>query len=534
VPIRRIRVNLLYALNPRPIIKPMETFFSFLTKRVDDCSSLLCVGLDPHPGDLPAATAEAARDFCVRLVKATAPYAAAFKPNAAFFELYGPEGWAALKQVIASVQAESDRLGSLIPVILDAKRGDIASTAEAYAKSAFENLGAHAITLNPYLGKDSIDPFLAFKEKGVFLLCKTSNPGAKDLQDLPLTPGPSAIGGKAGTGTLYEHIAHLAQSWNTGDNIGLVVGATQIEALMRVRVAAPELWLLVPGVGTQGGDLESAIRTGLRTDRKGLLVNVSRGIARADDPAKAAAELRDEIINIQYQIRKEKSREEGQARMDSLKSTSMPIEAVQTFKPALPVEFSTLADGLLKAGCVKFGEFTLKSGLISPIYIDLRRLVSYPGLLKQVANAYLPALEKLEFNRLAGLPYAAIPIVTAISLQAGYPVIYPRKEIKTYGTKAEIEGEYQAGETALVIDDLTTTGGSKIEAIEKLTSAGLKVKDVVVLIDRQSGAKEALAEAGFTLHAVLTIGKLLDYWEKNRKVDPEKIAATRIFLNENR
>src|SRR5512137_1764123 len=125
----------------------METFFSFLAKRVDDCLSLLCVGLDPHPADLPAPTAEAARDFCLRLVKATASYAAAFKPNAAFFELYGPEGWAALKEVIAAVQVESDRLGSMIPVILDAKRGDIASTAQAYADSVFKTLGAHAVTL---------------------------------------------------------------------------------------------------------------------------------------------------------------------------------------------------------------------------------------------------------------------------------------------------------------------------------------------------------------------------------------------------
>ena len=160
----------------------METFFSFLEKRVDDCSSLLCIGLDPHISDLEEPTAASALDFCLRIVKGTAPYAAAFKPNAAFFEFFGPEGWTALKQVIEAIKAESHRLGSMIPVILDAKRGDIASTADAYAKSAFESLGAHAITLNPYLGRDSIEPFLKFPEKGAFLLCKTSNPGAGDFR----------------------------------------------------------------------------------------------------------------------------------------------------------------------------------------------------------------------------------------------------------------------------------------------------------------------------------------------------------------
>ncbi|HEX7540619.1 MAG TPA: orotate phosphoribosyltransferase [Anaerolineales bacterium] len=189
-----------------------------------------------------------------------------------------------------------------------------------------------------------------------------------------------------------------------------------------------------------------------------------------------------------------------------------------------------LADGLLEAGCIKFGEFTLKSGLKSPIYIDLRQIITYPKLLEQVGAAYLPILEKLEFQRIAGLPYAAIPIATAISLQGGYPMIYPRKEVKEYGTKAEIEGEYHAGETVVLIDDLATTGGSKFEAIEKLTGAGLKVRDVVVLIDRQSGAKEALDAAGFHLHAVLTITELLDYWEKMGNVDKDKITATRAFL----
>lgn len=189
-----------------------------------------------------------------------------------------------------------------------------------------------------------------------------------------------------------------------------------------------------------------------------------------------------------------------------------------------------LADNLLSAGCIKFGDFTLKSGLKSPIYIDLRRIITYPKLLEQVGAAYLPLLKDLKFDRLAGLPYAAIPIATTVSLQGNYPMIYPRKEVKTYGTKAEVEGEFHAGETALVIDDLATTGGSKFEAIEKLTAVGLVVKDIVVLVDRQSGAKESLEQAGYSMYAVFTITELLDYWEETGKVEKEKIEATRNFL----
>ena len=196
-----------------------------------------------------------------------------------------------------------------------------------------------------------------------------------------------------------------------------------------------------------------------------------------------------------------------------------------------PDDLASLADDLLSAGCIKFGTFTLKSGLQSPIYIDLRQIITYPKLLADIAQAYLPILSTLQFSRIAGLPYAAIPIATAISLAGNYPMIYPRKEVKSYGTKAEIEGEYHTGETVVVIDDLATTGGSKFEAIEKLTGAGLVVRDVVVLVDRQSGAKESLAQAGYSMHAVLTIRQLLDSWEKNGKVDRDKIEETRHFIS---
>jgi len=283
----------------------MESFFTLLERRVDDSTSLLCVGLDPHVNDLTEPTAASARDFCLTLVRATARYAAAFKPNAAFFEVFGAEGWTALKDVISAINDESNRLGSRIPIILDAKRGDIASTAEAYAKSAFENLGVDCITLNPYLGHDSIEPFIQNPEKGVFLLCKTSNMGSEDLQDVLIL---NEARGKTKDGDLFPlssfvplhiKVAQLAQTWNVNNNVGIVVSATHPQIMSDIRVAAPDLWFLSPGVGAQGGELELALKSGLRKNGKGMLISISRGISRAaEGPAKAAAELRDQIVNI--------------------------------------------------------------------------------------------------------------------------------------------------------------------------------------------------------------------------------------------
>jgi uridine monophosphate synthetase len=264
----------------------MESFFSFLEKRVDDVSSLLCVGLDPHISDLDSPTAASALKFCLSLVKQTARYASAYKPNAAFFEVFGAEGWNVLKEVVSGVKEESQKQGSTIPVVLDAKRGDIASTAEAYAQSAFESLGVDGITLSPYLGKDSIEPFIKNSEKGVFILCKTSNVGSGDLQDVLVN----------GSEPMYLHVAKLAEAWNVKNNVGIVVGATHLDAMKKIREAVPNLWFLTPGVGTQGADLESAMKVGLRKDGKGMLIPVSRAISRASNPAQAAADLRDEML----------------------------------------------------------------------------------------------------------------------------------------------------------------------------------------------------------------------------------------------
>jgi uridine monophosphate synthetase len=474
----------------------MLTFFEKLEARCQQIDSLLCIGLDPTPSDLSGeegvlSTSSALVNYCRRIVEETIPYAAAYKPNSAFFEAWGAGGLRALQQVIASIPKE-------IPVILDAKRGDIASTAQAYARAAFDVLDAGAVTVNPYLGADAVQPFLEYPERGVFLLCKTSNPGANDLQNLSLAGGEK----------LYERVVRLAIAWNRRGNLGLVVGATYPEELRRVRQMAAEMWILAPGVGVQGADLEAVVQAGLRQDSLGLLVTISRAISQATEPSAAAEALRAEINRYREQYNKGVSHQRGN----------------------LSEELCALADQFLATGCIQFGRYTLKSGLESPIYIDLRRLISMPDLLGRVAGTYIPILKRLKFDRLAALPYAAIPIATAISLQGGWPMIYPRKETKEYGTKVEIEGVYNLGERVVVIDDLATTGGSKFEAIEKLTTAGLQVSDVVVLIDRQSGAKQALARAGYHLHAVITLGQMLDYWELQGSVKEEQLKRVREFL----
>jgi uridine monophosphate synthetase len=428
----------------------------------------------------------------VRLIEACSDLACAFKPNSAFFEAYGGEGVAALEAVIRSVPVG-------IPVILDAKRGDIASSARAYAAAAFQVLGADAVTVSPYLGSDALEPFLADPRRGAFMLCKTSNPAANEIQ-----VDARSMGGEP----VYIDLARRAVEWNRAGNLGLVVGATDPHALAAVRSAAPDLWLLAPGVGAQGGDLAAALRAGSRADGSGMILPVSRAIAEADDPRRAAADLRDEINRLR---------------------ASLP----RRHAPLLQPELARLAEDLLKSGCVKFGEFRLKSGMVSPIYFDLRLLASEPPILSRAAAAYRPLLKDLQFERLAGLPYAGLPIATAIALGMDRPMVYPRKQVKSYGTQSEVEGRFHADDRVVLVDDLATTGGSKFEAIERLERAGLIVSAVVVLIDRESGAERTLRESGYLFRSVFTISELMAYWRSKEMVSNSQWEAVREFLNRN-
>lgn len=249
--------------------------------------SHLCVGLDPTR--LPAQFTNAEDglyDFCMAIVEATADLACVFKPNIAFFEAHGPSGIASLRRLIADMPHS-------VPVLVDAKRGDIGSTAAAYAQAIFDQLGADAVTLSPYLGGDALAPFLAYADKGCFILCKTSNPGSGDIQDLQLASGEP----------LYMAVARKTrESWNAHGNAGLVVGATYPEILAQVRAECPGLPILVPGVGTQGGDLAAAARAACDADGGGLLINASRSILYAGDGPDFAQAARAEALRLRDAI----------------------------------------------------------------------------------------------------------------------------------------------------------------------------------------------------------------------------------------
>ena len=191
-----------------------------------------------------------------------------------------------------------------------------------------------------------------------------------------------------------------------------------------------------------------------------------------------------------------------------------------------------LPNQLFDTGCIQFGHFTLKSGLASPIYFDLRLLVSHPELLREAARAMAQVAHKLTFDRIAAIPYAGLPIGTALALEMERPMIYPRQQVKQHGTRRAIEGIFEPGETALVVDDLITRGTSKIEAIQPLEEAGLTVRDVLVLIDREQGGADDLAERGYRLHAVLRLSEILDALQESDRITPAQHAETLAYLRE--
>lgn len=473
--------------------KVTKSFVDKLNNAIEKNHSLLCLGLDPEISKIPAEVTgrtdvERIKAWSLDLIEQTRDVICCIKPNLAFFEQYGLEGLATLKEVLAAVPDE-------LPILLDAKRGDIGSTAEAHAKAIFEYWQADAVTVSPYLGRDGIAPFLKYEGKMVFVLCKTSNPSASEIQDY-------------GNPEVYKHVAETAGRWGTIGQIGYVVGATQVESLEAVREIAPENWILAPGVGAQGGDLDKALRAGLSGKEGHVLVPVSRSIIFADNPGKAAKDLQNKINEIRSQVGPSVGRKTA------------------TEKEKLAVE-------LFENGCVKFGNFTLASGKQSPIYVDLRRIISYPSLFEKCIAAYSRLTKGINFDLLGAVPYAALPAASGVSQKLSKPLIYPRKEAKTHGTGQMIEGAFTQGQTVLLIEDVITTGGSIVSAIQTLRDGGLTVRDVLVLVDRQQGGEAAMKNENINLHSVMTIKEIVEILHEGKKLEGNLYQEVRSYLDQN-
>ncbi len=426
------------------------------------------------------------------------------KPNIAFYEALGAAGMEVLRATLAAIPGD-------VPVILDAKRGDIGSTAAAYAAACFEDLKVDAVTLSPYLGRDSIAPFARYQDKGLFVLCHTSNPSADEFQALEIADWRSLD--REPNQPLYIHVARAAVAWSP--NVGLVVGATFPGAVAHVRAAAPAAWFLIPGIGAQGGDLEATLAAGLRRDGMGVVINASRSIANIGDPRRAAREMRDAI---------------NAARRRAAAPVNVTQANVTTEDATTGHPLRALVLDLADLGAVRFGNFTLASGIQSPIYIDLRLLVSRPALLARAAAAYATLLDDAPCDRIAGVPYAALPIGTAVAIAADKPLIYPRKEVKEHGLGKLIEGAWQPGERVAIIEDLITSGGSTIKTADTLRAAGLVVEHALVLIDREQGGVSNLANAGIIAHAVLTLTQILDILVDAGRLDAAKRQEVLAFL----
>jgi orotidine 5'-phosphate decarboxylase subfamily 2 len=250
------------------------SYFDRLRTIAKDRQTLLCVGLDPDPDRIDGGAAGALR-HCREVVRQTEEHVCCFKPNSAFWEQYGPDGWSAL------LELRGEAMNT--PFLLDAKRSDMGNTMRAYARAVFETMGMDAATVNPYLGADSLEEFTRYDQRGVYVLCRTSNPGAEDLQHLD-------AGGKP----IYMHVAELAQRLNSKGNVGLVVGATAPAQVTEVR-RTTDLPFLLPGVGAQGGDVEAAVRGAWNGDPASCLIAASRSILYAKSPEREAAALKGQI-----------------------------------------------------------------------------------------------------------------------------------------------------------------------------------------------------------------------------------------------
>lgn len=471
-------------------------FFDKLHGAIARNQSLLFVGLDPNPEMMPARygskdTIDGLWEWLQFIIIETADKVCAYKPTLGFYLALGVPGIELLQQTLAAIP---DR----IPIILDAKHGDI-NTSTTFARTVFEDWKVDAITLSPYSGQDHIAPFLVYHRKAVFVLCSTANQAAVAVQQYPTPENP-----------LYLQIVNEAKSWGTPEQVGLEVGTTKPDILAKVRAIAPERVILTRSIWAQGSNITDILTAGLDAYGEGLMLPVPLDMLVSENPGEQIQTLQKEI----NQARTELVREGATCEL------WVPDICLLNKHPYLDLILQ-----LYDLGCIMFGNFVQASGATFPYYIDLRKIISNPRVFNQILAAYADILKDLEFDRIAGIPYGSLPTATGLSLRLNRPMIFPRKEVKAHGTRRVIEGNFNAGETVVIVDDILISGKSAMEGAEKLKSAGLKVEDIVVFIDHEEGVKDRLLDNGYRGHSVLGISEITETLYEAGRINEEQFKA---------
>lgn len=456
-------------------------FFDKLNRAIAQHQSLLCIRLDPDP-DLWATSGEGTgeglsylRDRLYQLMDRTVTSVCAYKIIPEFYLALGAEGVTLLQEVLRAVP-------SGIPVILDAKYAHL-NTSAIFAETIFHDWGVDAVTLSPFAGQDQVAPFLVYPDKAVFVLGVTANPSAPTLQAYPSADAP-----------FYLKLVQEAKTWGTPDQLGLEVGASP-GVLAQIREIMPERSLLVQDTWTDMAELSDLLQVGLNSNGDGLILLAPKELLALPDPQPALQELCQQINTV---------RERAIAHPPSC-DVWLPTAPLPHRHP-----HEDLIVQLFDMGCLQFGEYVQASGATFPYYIDLRTIISNPQIFDAVISAYAEILRTLTFDRIAGIPYGSLPTATGLSLRLGYPMIFPRKEVKAHGTRRLVEGEFHPQETAVVVDDILISGKSAIEGAGKLQSVGLNVTDIVVFIDHGNGVIDKLKAHGYRGHAVLTLAEIAE------------------------
>ena len=454
-------------------------FTDKLNRAIATNNSLLIVGLDPNPEMMPESYRQedliAGIEAWLRwVINSTSDRVCAYKPTLGFYQALGIPGLQLLERILTAIPKS-------IPIILDAKHSDL-NTSTVFAKAIFEQWEVDAITLTPYAGQDHAAPFLVYADRAVFILAHTSNPKAEILQRYPNLEQP-----------YYLQVVKEAQSWATPEQLYLEVGTTNIDILRKIRAIAPERTILLRSLWSKKNNLESLIEVGLNRVGEGLLIPIPQDFLSDNDLSQKVANLNQKLNT--YRL----------AKSDRSSSCQIwtPNVCLLTSHP-----YQSLILELFDIGCLLFGEYVQASGATFSYYIDLRKIISNPHIFNQVLDAYGDIVQQLEFDRIAGIPYGALPTATGLALNLQRPMIFPRKEVKAHGTRRLIEGNFNPGEKVVVIDDILISGKSVMEGADKLKSAGLKIDDIVVFIDHEGGVKQRLADNGYNAYSVLSISEI--------------------------